>query len=147
MTAEILFCILKNDLFLLFMDVCVSVWVYAFMWVQWHRKSEEGTRFFGAGVRAYLRDPTWMLGLALLISWQSGSSRLLRHLSKSFLLVLVSIFLLCISEMLLLTCGNTITLMVSYFLFYSNWVHICEYLFFQLGNWSFEDAFSSVCLF
>lgn len=89
------------------MDVCVSVWVYAFMWVQWHRKSEEGTKFFGAGVRAYLRDPTWMLGLALLISWQSGRSLLLRHLSKPFLLVLVSIFLLCISEMLLLTCGNT----------------------------------------
>lgn len=107
MTAEILFCILKNDLFLLFMDVCVSVWVYAFMWVQWHRKSEEGTRFFGAGIRAYLRDPTWMLGLAFLISWQSGSSLLLRHLSNPFLLFLVSIFLLCISEMLLLTCGNT----------------------------------------
>lgn len=89
------------------MDVCVSVWVYAFMWVQWHRKSEEGTRFSGAGVRTYLRDATWMLGLALLISWQSGRSLLLRHLSKPFLLVLVSIFLLCISEMLLLTCGNT----------------------------------------
>lgn len=89
------------------MDICVSVWVYAFMWVQCHRKSEEGTRFSGAGVRTYLRDPTWMLGLALLFSWQSENSLLLRHLSNPFLLVLVSIFLLCISEILLPTCGNT----------------------------------------
>lgn len=107
------------------MDVCVSVWVYAFMWVQCHRKPEEGTRFPGARVRAYLRDP---------------HDRVETLYSRGISLIPFSLFLClyfsyvfqkcCYSLMEIITITFS-SLTVSYFLFYSKWVHICEYFF----NW------------